>query len=144
MLESLVFHWPSLNHYVLSFFRWGHLSVTLTGWFCLLNIGEGEGGFHNVEDAGIKGLEVLGSSNLRWSAEAFVVDHNDDKIPVKSMRLVNGKDSQLFLKDTIDVRETQSESSRRNFGSLNSTSRNDKISRGGKSMFPINERKCCG
>ena len=125
---------------MLSFFRWEHLSVTLTGWFCLLSIGEGEGGFHKVEEAGIQGLEELGSSNLRWSAEAFVVDQNNE-----SKRLVNGKNSQLFLKDTIDVRETQrSESFRRNFGRLNSTSRNDKISRGGKSMFPINERKCCG
>ena len=125
---------------MLSFFRWEHLSVTLTGWFCLLSIGEGEGGFHKVEEAGIQGLEELGSSNLRWSAEAFVVDHNNDKIPVKSMRLVNRKDSQLFLKDTIDVKETQ----RSDFGSLNSTKRNDKISRGGRSMFPMDRGKCCG
>ena len=132
---------------MLSFFRWEYLSVTLTGCLCLLilSIGGGEGGFQKVEEAGIKGLEELGSSNLRWSAEAFVVDQNNDKITMKSKRLVNGKDSQLFLKDTIDVKETQrSESSRRNFGSLNSTSRNDKISRGGKSMFPINGGKCCG
>ena len=130
---------------MLSFFRWEYLSVTLTGCFCLLSIGEGEDGFHNVEEAGIKGLEELGSSNLRWSAEAFVVDQNNDKITMKSKRLVNGKDTQLFLKDTIDVKETQrSESSKRNFGRLNSTKGNDKISRGGKSMFPINERKCCG
>ena len=130
---------------MLSFFRWEYLSVTLTVCFCFLSIGEGEAGFQDVEEAGIKGLEELGSSSLRWSAEAFVVDHNNDKITVKSKRLVHGKDSQLFLKDTINVKETQrSESSRRNFGSLNSTSRNDKISRGGKSMFPINERKCCG
>ena len=100
----------------------------------------GEDGFHNVEEAGIKGLEELGSSNLRWSAEAFVVDQNNE-----SKRLVNGKDSQLFLKDTIDVKETQrSESSKRNFGRLNSTKGNDKISRGGRSMFPINGGKCCG
>ena len=130
---------------MLSFFRWEYLSVTLIGWFCLLSIGEGEGGFHNVEEAGIKGLEELGSSNLRWSAEAFVVDHNNDKTTVKSKRLVNGKDSQLFLKDTIDVKETQrSDPSRRNFGSLNSTKRNDKISRVGRSIFPINKGKCCG
>ena len=129
---------------MLSFLRWEYLTVTLTGCFCFLSIGKGEGDFHNVEEAGIKGLEELGFSNLRWSAEAFVVDHNNDKITVKSTRLVNGKDSQLFFKDTIDVKETQrSDSSRKNFGSLNSTSRNDKISRGGKSMFPINERKCC-
>ena len=122
---------------MLSFFRWKYLSVTLTGWFCLLSIGEGEAGFHNVEEAGIKGL---GSSDLRWSAEAFVVDHNNDKITVKSTRLVNGKDSQLFLKDTIDVKETQ----RSDFGSLNSTKRNDTISRGGRSMFPMDRGKCCG
>ena len=123
---------------MLSFFRWKHLSVTLTGWFCLLSIGKGEGGFRNVEEAGIKGLEELGS--LQWSAEAFVVDHNNDKITVKSKRLVNGKDSQLFLKDTIDVKETQ----RSDFGSLNSTKRSDKISRGGRSMFPMDRGKCCG
>ena len=128
---------------MLSFLRWEYLTVTLTGCFCFLSIGEGEGGFRNVEKAGIKGLEELGSSNLRWSAEAFVVDHNNDKTTVKSKRLVNGKDSQLFLKDTIDVKETQrSDPSRRNFGSLNSAKRNDKISRGGKSMFP--KGKCCG
>ena len=114
--------------------------MTLTGYFCFLSIGEGKDGFHKVEEAGIKGLEELGSSNLRWSAEAFVVEHNDDKITLKSKRLVNGKDSQLFLKDTIDVKETQ----RADFGSLNSTKRNDKISRGGRSMFPINKGKCCG
>ena len=118
-----------LNHYVLSSFRWKHLSVTLTGWFCLLSIGEGEDGFHHIEEAGIKGLEELGSSNLRWSAET-----------VNSTRLVNGKDTQLFLKDTIDVKETQ----RSDFGSLNSTKRNDKISRGGRSMFPMDRGKCCG
>ena len=129
----------------LSFFRREYLSVTLTVCFCFLSIGKGESGFHNVEEAGIKGLEELGSSNLRRSAEAFVVDNNDDKITVKSKRLVNGKDSKLFFKDTIDVKETQrSDSSRKNFGSLNSTSRNDKISRGGKSMFPVNREKCCG
>ena len=100
--------------------------MTLTGYFCFLSIGEGKDGFHKVEEAGIKGLEELGSSNLRWSAEAFVVDHNDDKITVKSKRL--------------DVKETQ----RSDFGSLNSTKRNDKISRGGRSMFPINKGKCCG
>ena len=122
----------------LSFFRWEYLSFTLTVCFCLLSIGEGEAGFHNVEEAGIKGLEEQGSSNLRWSAEAFVVDHNNDKITVKSTRLVNGK-------DTIDVKETQrSDPSRRNFGRLKSTSRNDKKSRDGKSMFPVNRGKCCG
>ena len=125
---------------MLSFLRWEYLTVTLTGCFCFLSIGEGEGGFRNVEKAGIKGLEELGSSNLRWSAEAFVVDHNNDKTTVKSKRLVNGKDSQLFLKDTIDVKETQ----RSDFGSLNSTKRNDKISRGGRSMFPMDRGKCCG
>ena len=115
--------------------------MTLTGWFCFLSIGKGYGGFHDVEEAGIKGLEELGSSSLRWSAEAFVVDHiNNDKITVKSTRLVNGKDSQLFFKDTIDVKETQ----RSDFGSLNSTKRNDKISRGGRSMFPMDRGKCCG
>ena len=124
----------------LSFFRWDCLSFTLTVCFCFLSIGKGEAGFHNVEEAGIKGLEELGSSNLRRSAEAFVVDHNNDKITVKSKRLVNGKDSQLFLKDTIDVKETQ----RSDFGSLNSTKRNDKISRGGRSMFPMDRGKCCG
>ena len=130
---------------MLSFFRWKHLSVTLTGWFCLLSIGKGEAGFHNVDEAGIKKPEELGSSNLRWSAEAFVVDHNNDNITVKSKGLVNGKDSQLFLKDTIDVKETQrSDPSRRNFGRLKSTSRNDKKSRDGKSMFPVNRGKCCG
>ena len=129
----------------LSFFRWEYLSFALTGWFCFLSIGEGEAGFHNVEEAGIKGLEEQGSSNLRWGAEAFVIDHNNDKITVKSKRLVNGKDSQLFLKDTIDVKETQrSDPSRRNFGRLKSTSRNDKKSRNGKSMFPVNRGKCCG
>ena len=123
------------------FFRtWEYLIVTLTGCFCFLSIGKGEAGFHNVEEAGIKGLEELGSSSLRRSAEAFVVDHNNDKITVKSKRLVNGKDSQLFLKDTIDVKETQ----RSDFGSLNSTKRNDKISRGGRSMFPMDRGKCCG
>ena len=125
---------------MLSFFRWEYLSVTLTGCFCFLSIGEGEVGFHNVLEAGIEGLEELGSSSLRWSAEAFVVDHNNDKITVKSKWLVNGKDSQLFLKDTIDVKETQ----RSDFGSLNSTKRNDKISRGGRSMFPMDRGKCCG
>ena len=124
----------------LSFFRREYLSVTLTVCFCFLSIGEGEAGSHNVLEAGIKGLEELGSSNLRWSAEAFVVDHNNDKTTVKSKRLVNGKDSQLFLKDTIDVKETQ----RSDFGSLNSTKRNDKISRGGRSMFPMDRGKCCG
>ena len=80
---------------------------------------------------------------MRWSAEAFVVDHNDDKITVESKRLVNGNDSQLIFKDTIDVKETQrSDPSRRNFGSLSSAKRNDKISRGGKCMFP--KGKCCG
>ena len=121
-------------------FRWEYLSVTLTGCFCFLSIGEGEVGFHNVLEAGIEGLEELGSSSLRWSAETFVVDHNNDKIPVNSKRLVNGRDSQLFLKDTIDVKETQ----RSDFGSLNSTKRNDKISRGGRSMFPMDRGKCCG
>ena len=125
---------------MLSFFRWEYLYVTLTGCFCFLSIGKGEGDFHNVEEAGIKGLEELGSSSFRRSAEAFVVDHNNDKITVKSKRLVNGKDSQLFLKDTIDVKETQ----RSDFGSLNSTKRNDKISRGGRSMFPMDRGKCCG
>ena len=121
------------------------LSVTLTGFFCLLSIWEGEGSFHDVEEAGIKGLEELGSSEFRWSAEAFVVDHNNDKITVKSKRLINGKDSQLFLKDTIDVKETQrSDPSRRNFGRLNSTERKDKISRGGRSLFPMDRGKCCG
>ena len=125
---------------MLSFSRWEYLSVTLTGYFCFLSIGEGKDGFHKVEEAGIKGLEELGSSNLRWSAEAFVVDQNNE-----SKRLVNGKDTQLFLKDTIDVKETQrSDPSRRNFGSLNSTKRNDKISRGGRSMFPMDRGKCCG
>ena len=90
---------------MLSFLRWEYPTVTLTGCFCFLSIGEGGVGFHNVEKAGIKGLEELGSSNLRWSAEAFVVDHNNDKTTVKSKRLVNGKDSQLFLKDTIDVKK---------------------------------------
>ena len=90
---------------MLSFLRWEYPTVTLTGCFCFLSIGEGGVGFHNVEKAGIKGLEELGSSNLRWSAEAFVVDHNNDKTTVKSKRLVNGKHSQLFLKDTIDVKK---------------------------------------
>jgi len=47
---------------VLSFFRWKHLSVTLTGWFCLLSIGKGEGGFRNVEEAGIQtgGAGIIG------------------------------------------------------------------------------------
>ena len=125
---------------MLSFFRWEYLSVTLTVCLCFLSIGKGEGGFHNVEEAGIKGLEELGSSSLRGSAEAVLVDHNDDKIAVKSKRLVNGNDSQLIFKDTIDVKETQ----RSDFGSLNSTKRNDKISRVGRSIFPINKGKCCG